>query len=128
MKAADKLELNGFTDVIVGESAIEDGNAITFLHKIKNGAVDKSYGIHVARLAKMPEELLNRADEILNEYETKAKKNKKDDQVQLSISFDEPKEITKDVVKEKLETIDPLHITPLEALNLLFELKDMSAK
>lgn len=109
-------------------SAIEDGNAITFLHKIKNGAVDKSYGIHVARLAKMPEELLNRADEILNEYETKAKKNKKDDQVQLSISFDEPKEITKDVVKEKLETIDPLHITPLEALNLLFELKDMSAK
>ena len=50
-------------------SAVENGNEITFLHKVKNGAVDKSYGIHVARLAKMPEELLNKAEEILNEYE-----------------------------------------------------------
>lgn len=42
---------------------------LLFLHKVKNGAVDKSYGIHVARLAKMPEELLNKAEEILNEYD-----------------------------------------------------------
>ena len=43
-------------------SAVENGNEITFLHKVKNGAVDKSYGIHVARLAKMPDSLLKRAD------------------------------------------------------------------
>ncbi len=109
-------------------SAVEEGNNITFLHKVKNGAVDKSYGIHVARLAKMPEELLSRASEILMEYETNAKKNKKDDNVQLSMSFEEPKEITKDVVKERLETIDPLYTTPIEALNILFELKDLSNK
>jgi len=109
-------------------SAIEDGNNITFLHKVKSGAVDKSYGIHVARLAKMPEALLSRASEILSDYENNAKKHKKDDRIQLSMNFDEPKEITKDYVKEKLETIDPLNITPLEALNLLFELKDMSNK
>ena len=109
-------------------SAVEEGNNITFLHKVKNGAVDKSYGIHVARLAKMPEELLSRASEILMDYETNAKKNKKDDRVQLSMNFDEPKEITKDYVKERLETIDPLNITPIEALNILFELKDMSKK
>jgi len=109
-------------------SAVEEGNNITFLHKIKNGAVDKSYGIHVARLAKMPEELLNRAEEILMDYETNAKKNKNDDKIQLSMNFDEPKEISKDFVKEKLEDIDPLNITPLEALNLLFELKEISNK
>jgi len=109
-------------------SAVEEGNNITFLHKVKSGAVDKSYGIHVARLAKMPEALLSRASEILADYETNSKKNKKDDRVQLSMNFDEPQEITKDYVKERLAAIDPLNITPLEALNLLFELKDMSKK
>jgi len=110
-------------------SAVEEGNNITFLHKVKSGAVDKSYGIHVARLAKMPEELLSRASEILAEYELNAKKNKKDDKVQLSLNFDEPKTtITKDYVKEKLEIIEPLNITPIEALNILFELKDLSKK
>ena len=42
----------------------EDGN-ITFLHKIEDGSIDKSYGIHVAKLAKLPDELIKRADEIL---------------------------------------------------------------
>jgi len=109
-------------------SAVEEGSNITFLHKVKSGAVDKSYGIHVARLAKMPEELLSRASEILLDYETNAKKNKKDDKVQLAMNFDEPKLNPKDYVKDKLDTIDPLNITPLEALNILFELKDLSKK
>ena len=108
--------------------AIEEGNNITFLHKIKNGAIDKSYGIHVARLAKMPEELLLRANEILNEYEINAKKNKTEEKIQLSMDLDEPKEEIKDYVRERLETVEPLNITPLEALNLLFELKDISKK
>ena len=47
---------------------------MTFLHKIKNGAVDKSYGIHVASLAKLPDSLIKRADEILNVYEKKSVK------------------------------------------------------
>ena len=109
-------------------SAIEDGNNITFLHKVKNGAVDKSYGIHVARLAKMPEDLLGRAEEILLDYETNAKKNKKDDKVQLSMNFEEPKAITKEFLKERLSEIDPLNTTPIEALNTLFELKEMCNK
>ena len=52
-------------------SAIEKEGQITFLHKVKNGAVDKSYGIHVASLAHLPESLIKRADEILNIYEKK---------------------------------------------------------
>ena len=48
--------------------AHEENGTVTFLHKVSNGPIDKSYGIHVARLAKMPEELLKRANAILKEY------------------------------------------------------------
>lgn len=103
-------------------SAKEENGNITFLHKIKSGAVDKSYGIHVAKLAGMPEELLKRADEILTFYESDSlKKRKEDDTVQLTMSFEEEKE--NDFLNEKLKEIDPLRLTPIEALNLLYELK-----
>ena len=104
-------------------AAKEEGNMITFLHKVQNGPADKSYGIHVARLAKMPEDLLERAQEILDSYEKGEKKiNKEQDNRQLSMIFDEPKE---DKLREKVKSIDPLHITPMEALNILFELKEL---
>ena len=104
-------------------AAREEGNMITFLHKVQNGPADKSYGIHVARLAKMPEDLLDRAQNILDSYEKGEKKiNKEPDNRQLSMVFDEPKE---DKLREKLKTIDPLHVTPMEALNILFELKEL---
>lgn len=104
-------------------SALEENGTITFLHKIKSGAVDKSYGIHVAKLAGMPEELLRRADEILSYYETNSKQKKTDanDNVQLTMSFEE--EQKNDPLREKLEQIDPLRLTPMEALNFLYELK-----
>ena len=107
-------------------SAYEEDNKIIFLHKVKTGAIDKSYGIHVARLAKMPEELLKRADEILSGYENnKITKKSKEGSVQLTMSFEDvaPKE---EKLKEKLETIDPLRITPLEAINILYELKEIN--
>ena len=104
-------------------AAREEGNMITFLHKVQNGPADKSYGIHVARLAHMPEDLLDRAQEILDGYEKgEIKKIKASDNRQLSMVYDEPKE---DKLRDKLKTIDPLHITPMEALNLLFELKEI---
>lgn len=109
-------------------SAHEENGTITFLHKIKNGAVDKSYGIHVAKLAGMPTELLSRADEILNYYESESKNKQKrgnEDNIQLTMAFEEEK---KDNLKEKLEKIDPLRLTPIEALNILYELKELSIK
>ncbi len=105
-------------------AAHEENGTITFLHKIKEGAVDKSYGIHVARLAGMPEELITRANEILYRYENK-KKEKTDDNVQLAMVFDEQKK--EDKIKEQLEKINPLHLTPMEAINKLYELKEMLA-
>ena len=104
-------------------SAIENGDTITFLHKVKNGAVDKSYGIHVARLAHMPTSLLARADEILSEYETNAKKKNPEEKVQLSMDFFQETK-NSDIIKEKLESIDLMNTTPIQALNYLFELKE----
>ncbi len=104
-------------------SAVENGDTITFLHKVKSGAVDKSYGIHVARLAHMPASLLARADEILSEYETNARKKNPEEKVQLSMDFFQETK-NSDIIKEKLESIDLMNTTPIQALNYLFELKE----
>ena len=102
-------------------SAVESEGKITFLHKIKPGAIDKSYGIHVARLAEMPDSLLDRADEILKEYESGSNKNRKQaEKVQLSFDFVEEKR--EDDLKERINKINPLEMTPIEALNYLYEL------
>ncbi len=108
-------------------SAVENGNQITFLHKVKNGAVDKSYGIHVARLAKMPDELLDRAEEILSEYESNSKKKNPEEKVQLAMNF-EPNVKKDDIIKETIDKIDFLNTTPMEALNILFDLKQKIKK
>ncbi len=102
-------------------SAVEEDGKITFLHKIKNGSVDKSYGIHVASLANLPKELIDNATKILNQYENKKTKVSNFEQTTL---FEE-KELDKEENKleEKLKEIDPLYLTPIDALNLIFELK-----
>ena len=102
-------------------SAHEENGAVTFLHKIKEGSVDKSYGIHVAKLANLPENLIKRASDILSVYESKEKK--RDIKIQESLPLDlvMPKEESD--IEKKIKEIDPMNITPLEALNLICELK-----
>ena len=97
----------------------KDGNII-FLHKVKDGSVDKSYGINVAKLAGLPNEVIVRADDILKIYENKEKKRDITIQTTLPLNFEEPK----DELKEKLKSINILELTPLEALNKLNELKE----
>ena len=104
-------------------SAIEEKGTVTFLHKVKPGAVDKSYGIHVASLAHLPKSLIDRADEILNVYE---KKNvKKETFTQTSLFEISETEIVeeKNIVEEKIKEINPLEMTPMEALSYLYDLK-----
>lgn len=103
-------------------SAHEENGTLTFLHKIKMGAVDKSYGIHVAKLAGMPEELTTRANEILSHYESK-KQEQNDDKVQLEMVFEETKK--EDPIKKILDDVDPLYMTPMQAINKLYELKEI---
>ena len=104
-------------------SAHEEGGTITFLHKVKDGSVDKSYGIHVAKLAQLPDSLIKRAYEILMSYENK--KPKKEVVSQISMNLEESvAPINKyDIIKKKLDDINPLELSPMEALNILYELK-----
>ena len=98
----------------------EDGN-ITFLHKIKEGSIDKSYGIHVAKLASLPSVLIERANQILQVYEQK--EAKRDVVIQESLPLDElMKEDS--LVEKEIKNLDILNITPLDALNILYELKE----
>ena len=105
-------------------SAHEEGGTITFLHKVKDGSVDKSYGIHVAKLALLPPSLIKRADEILKTYENK--KPKKEVVSQISMNLEESVAPTNkyDIIKKKLDDINPLELSPMEALNVLYELKN----
>lgn len=111
--------LNNLKNIHV--SAHEENGNITFLHKIKEGSVDKSYGIHVAKLANLPGELIKRAGDILKVYENK--EQKRDIKIQETLPLDELINEESKVEKE-LKSIDPLTITPLEALNILYKLKE----
>ena len=99
------------------EAIEEDGN-ITFLHKVVEGAVSKSYGINVASLAHLPESVIEKASNILTSYEIK--NNKKEIQVvQTSFNFEQ----TEDPIITKLKELDVLNITPIDALNILYDIK-----
>ena len=117
-------ELTSLSDTLKGlinlhASVIEENDKVTFLYKIREGATNKSYGINVARLAHLPEELLTRAKDILTIKETNGNtivasrviESKKTSNVELPT-----------YVKE-LEKLNPLEMTPLEALTYLFELQ-----
>lgn len=101
-------------------SAIEEDGNITFVHKVNEGSIDKSYGIHVAKLANLPDSLIKRANEILKVYENK--EAKRDTIIQNSLPLDELMK-EESAVEKELKELDILSITPLDALNILYKLK-----
>ena len=117
----------------------EKGDDVIFLRKIVKGGADKSYGIQVARLAGVPETVINRAKEIVEELvhtditgrikdiavqgtapKIKTKKYDEVDLTQMSL-FDTVKD---DDVVEELKTLDISNLTPIEALNTLYQLQN----
>ncbi len=104
-------------------SAYEKDGNITFLHKIEDGSADKSYGLHVAKLANLPDKLIKRAGEILKQYENNKNVNIIPDQISMNFEENNENNIKYDIIKKKLEDINPLEISPMEAFNILFELK-----
>ena len=102
-------------------SAIEEDGKITFLHKVKTGSVDKSYGIHVASLAKLPSSLISRADDILSVYEKKSRKKETFTQTSLFEYAEGDFEIKVNPIEEKIKSINPLEMTQMEALSFLYE-------
>lgn len=109
-------------------SAIEEDGKLTFLHKIKNGSVDKSYGINVASLANLPKSLIKRAEEILEMYENQEKRETIYTQTSL-FDLEKEEEINKDdKYLDKIKEINPLEMSPMDALNFLYRLKEEMKK
>ncbi len=105
-------------------AAKKKGDDITFLRKIVKGATDDSYGIEVAKLAGVPNDVIRRAKEVLRQLtEAQAKPQKVAPEVNSNITFDDFKA---DEVREKLLNTDVNLLTPVEALNLLVELKKLA--
>lgn len=117
----------------------EEGDSVAFLHKIAPGGTSDSYGIEVARLAGLPSDVLKRAGSILSELERignfKVKGNRENmgNDTELSTevmpgqeSFFNPDNVVyrkEDKVRQTLRELDPTRLTPIEAMNILFELK-----
>ena len=107
-------------------SAEESNGGVVFLHKIKDGAIDKSYGINVASLAGLPKEVIDRANEVLTSYENNSKNKKNSNVMQTSFDFCEH-EVNNELLDE-IKEIDPLNLTPMEALNKLYEIVEKVKK
>ncbi len=114
-------KLPGIKNVHV--SIDETDGCVTFLHKVMDGCVDKSYGINVAKLADLPEEVITKANELLEMYESNDHKKNTKRVKQFSLDLKEEK---KDELREFLSKVNPLEITPIEALNILDQMKKIS--
>ncbi|MGM0919624.1 MAG: DNA mismatch repair protein MutS [Bacillota bacterium] len=122
-------------------SAVEENGKVVFLHKIEEGPADKSYGIHVAELAELPNELISRAKEILESLEAEQTvkvpasimektETFKSDEAQLSFFNEQPaKKESRQVPKkdilvlEQIRGINLLEMTPLDAMNELYQIQ-----
>ncbi|APV43892.1 DNA mismatch repair protein MutS [Dehalogenimonas formicexedens] len=104
----------------------EDRGNVVFLHRIQTGGVDRSYGIHVAKLAGLPKSIINRANRILLELETAGitsppgKVTRIEETPQLSFLGRPPK------VVDEIKKLDPDTLTPREALDRLYEIKRLA--
>ena len=114
-------------------SVMEHGEDVIFLRKIMPGGADKSYGVHVARLAGVPAPVVARAHEIQarlevsdinqetissNILEKRKKENRQTDLFHLA----------QDELVEELQNLDVLSITPMDALNILFRLREKARR
>ena len=111
-------------------ATLERDGQVTFLHKIEPGPADKSYGIHVAKIAGLPEELLKRADAILTELEGQAQQvpledatPKKEAPSQVAEQMSLFEEEAENTVITELKNLDLYNMTPMEVMMAVAELK-----
>jgi DNA mismatch repair protein MutS len=96
---------------------LEDGETVRFLHRVVPGGADRSYGIHVAALAGLPSGVIARARQVLAELERQ--RPLEPPELQLGL----PIELAPDPLRKELEGIEPDSLSPLEALQKLYELR-----
>ena len=128
-------EMEGTLPGVVNLSVLtrEMGDEVIFLHKIKRGGADKSFGVYVARMAGVPRAVVSRAREILARLEASnitgdaigknilEKKAKKNEQMALG-------EYARAELVQELANLDVLQMSPMDALNHLFLLKEKARK
>ncbi|MGM9529972.1 MAG: DNA mismatch repair protein MutS [Phascolarctobacterium sp.] len=121
---AMEQELSGVKNYSVAVK--ERGKDIVFLRRIVPGGTDRSYGVHVARLAGLPKKVLDRAEEFLEEYDSeKAQATPsaaaEPDMLGMGSLFTS-------AITEQLLSIDVMSMTPIEAMNMLYKLQDEARK
>lgn len=107
-------------------SAVESGRDIVFLHALEAGPASKSYGVQVARLAGMPQTVLNHARQTLQALESQASAHQA--QVDLFATPALTESVLSSPVEDALAAIDPNALSPREALDALYQLKELSKK
>jgi DNA mismatch repair protein MutS len=101
---------------------LEEGEAVRFLHRVVPGGADRSYGIHVAALAGLPSGVIARARQVLAELERQRPLEPPEQQLGL------PMEMAPDPLRKELEELEPDLLSPLEALQKLYELRSKAVK
>jgi DNA mismatch repair protein MutS len=96
---------------------LDEGETVRFLHRVVPGGADRSYGIHVAALAGLPGSVIARARNVLTELEHQRPLEPQEQQLGL------PMELAPDPLRKELEEIEPDSLSPLEALQKLYELR-----
>ena len=96
---------------------LEEGDTVRFLHRVVPGGADRSYGIHVAAVAGLPSGVIARARDVLADLERQRPLEPPEFQLGLPI------EMASDPLRKELEDIDPASLSPLEALQKLYQLR-----
>jgi DNA mismatch repair protein MutS len=125
--ATHYFELTALADLMPGVAnvhldATEHAHELVFLHSVKEGPADRSYGLQVAALAGIPKPVIAQAKEYLARLESAQRQPKEQLQPQQQGLFTAPPS----AVEEKLKSVDPDKLSPKEALELLYELKKVS--
>ena len=125
--ATHYFELTALADLVPGVAnvhldATEHAHELVFLHAVKEGPADRSYGLQVAALAGIPKPVIAQAKEYLTRLEHAQRQPKEAPPSQQQIGLFAP---PPSAVEEKLKTIDPDKLSPKEALELLYELKKL---
>ncbi|WLD95234.1 DNA mismatch repair protein MutS [Alkalihalobacillus sp. AL-G] len=120
--------------------AVEEDGKVVFLHRVEDGKADKSYGIHVAQLAHLPSRLIDRANELLGLFEAKQSDDSSDPATRNEVVNEPSNQLSlfeheaeskprqqkgkdQNAVLSHLKELELLTMTPLEAMNALYELQ-----
>jgi DNA mismatch repair protein MutS len=104
----------------------EEAGDVVFLHQIVPGGADRSYGVHVARLAGMPGAVVSRAWDLLDELESGSKSSSKPAGYQLQMSFGDQQASNETL--DELKDLDIANMSPIEAINALFKLQEQAKR